>query len=240
LEFGKDTMTKKNLPRRGQRGVSLLFALIALVALSLATLALVRTVDTGALMLGNIGFKQDATVTADQTAREALAWVKNNTASLDDDAPASGYYASTREVNADKSFTPVDVTGQQYDPAASALYRTRRLVDWSEAQDGACPYATSGTYSTCAIKSAAGATINGNKTRYVIFRLCAATGSANDELNNSCSKPLNSNGGASGRGALAYGSARFASTSGAYYRIVVRVLGARNTVSYTETIANFE
>lgn len=230
-------MTKKIFPRRSQRGVSLLFALIALVALSLATLALVRTVDTGALMLGNIGFKQDATVTADQTAREALAWLKNNTASLNDDVPTRGYYASTGEVNADKTITPVDVTGQQYD---GAIYTTRRLVDWSETLDGQCPYATSGTYSTCAIKSAAGATINGNKTRYVIFRLCAAAGNANDELNNSCSKPLSSNSGASGRGALAYGSARFTSASGAYYRIVVRVLGARNTVSYTETIANFE
>ena len=42
------------------------------------------------------------------------------------------------------------------------------------------------------------------------------------------------------RGELNYtDSARFAGGSGPYYRIVVRVLGARNTASYTETIVHF-
>ena len=47
--------------RRAQRGVSLLFALMALAAMLLAAVALVRSVDSGALVLGNLGFKQEAT-----------------------------------------------------------------------------------------------------------------------------------------------------------------------------------
>ena len=47
--------------RTAQRGVSLLFALMALAAMLLAAVALVRSVDSGALVLGNLGFKQEAT-----------------------------------------------------------------------------------------------------------------------------------------------------------------------------------
>lgn len=220
-------------PMTLQRGVSLLFALLALVALSLATLALVRTVDTSGLVLGNIGFKQDATVAGDQATRQAVAWLKANVAGLDNDAANSGYYASTKERNADTTVTPVDATGQQYLSNAA-----RKLIDWDN--DGACNYATSGSYASCALKTVRVGDINGNETRYVIFRLCQSAGDANDEINNACAKPLNSGSGASGRGAMAYGTGRFTAAAGPYYRVVVRVRGPRNTASYTETIVNFQ
>ena len=44
-----------------QRGMSLVFALLALAALSLAGIALVRSVNTSSLVIGNLGFKQGAT-----------------------------------------------------------------------------------------------------------------------------------------------------------------------------------
>ncbi|MEJ7807583.1 MAG: hypothetical protein WKG03_16870, partial [Telluria sp.] len=43
-----------------QRGVVLLMALIALVALTLAGLAMVRSVDTGNVIAGNMAFRQAA------------------------------------------------------------------------------------------------------------------------------------------------------------------------------------
>ncbi|VTU39092.1 hypothetical protein H6CHR_05388 [Variovorax sp. PBL-H6] len=222
----------RSKPGPTQQGVSLLFALLALVALSLATLALVRTVDTGGLVLGNIGFKQDATVAGDQATRQAVAWLKANVAGLNADNANSGYYASTKERNADTTVTPVDATGQQYDVNA------RKLIDWDN--DTACNYATSGSFAACALKTVAVGDVNGNKTRYVIFRLCQSAGDPNDEINNSCAKPLNSGSGASGRGAMAYGTGRFTAAAGPYYRVIVRVLGPRNTASFTETIVNFQ
>ena len=57
---------------RRQQGAALIFALITLVILGLATLSLVRSVDTGALLLGNLSFKQDATAAGDQAARKAF------------------------------------------------------------------------------------------------------------------------------------------------------------------------
>jgi type IV pilus assembly protein PilX len=218
-----------------QRGVSLLFALLALVALSLATLALVRSVDTGALVLGNIGFKQDATVAGDQATREAVAWLKANANSLNNDVAASGYYASTKEMKADKTKdAPVDVTGQQQtDP-------TRKLVDWSDEQDKKCSYATAGSFASCELKTVKATSVTGgNNVRYVIFRLCASEGDSTDDINNSCAQPLAGAKPASGRGLIDYSTPRFNPTGGPYYRVVVRVLGARNTTGFTETIVNF-
>lgn len=227
-----------NSPRmrafRRQRGASLLFALLTLVAMLLATLALVRSVDTSTTLLGNIGFKQDATVATDQAARIAIEWLSTNNASLNTSLAANGYYANSREYSDDgtTSVGLVDVTGGQVAAA------TRRLVDWD---DDTCRSAASGTYADCVIKSASAGTINGNTARYVIFRLCNKSGDYGTDSTIHCAKPISATGtSASKRGELNYADyARFADAAGPYYRIVVRVSGARNTASYSETIVHF-
>lgn len=218
--------------RSAQAGVSLLFALIALVALSLATLALVRSVDTSTVLMGNIGFKQDATASADQGARQAITWLNVNAASLStDSADGQGYYASTSDV--------VDVTGRQL-PGNSL--RTLVNWDWDDAQLKNCSSAPSGSFASCNLKPATATAVAGNSNdiRYVIFRMCSTTGDYNLSTNN-CAKPVaNSGTSASKKGELNYTDPlRFTGTSGPYYRIIVRAKGARNTTSFTETIVHF-
>lgn len=221
--------------RRAQRGVALLFALLTLVALLLATLALVRSVDTSTLLMGNIGFKQDATVTADQAARLAINWLTLNNATLNSNIAASGYYASTLELASDGVTVkpPIDVTGQQLAGTAN-----RQLIDWDG--DG-CKTAVSGTYTGCTVLAASAGTINGNDARFVVFRLCSKAGDYTIDSTISCAQPMSSSGNtAAKKGELNYSdSARFTGSAGPFYRVVVRVLGARNTVSYTETIVHF-
>lgn len=211
-----------------QRGVSLLFALLTLVAMMMATLALVRSVDTSTLLLGNIGFKQDATVTADQATRQAITWLTNNTASLNTDA-ARGYYASTMDLAADGTAKPIDATGRQQSGA------NRQLIDWDG--DG-CLYTTGGT---CSVLASSLADINGNQARYVIFRLCSKVGDYTADPTITCATPLKSSaGGTTSKEACDYKGCPIA-VSGIqpYFRVVVRVKGARNTTSFTETIVHF-
>lgn len=219
---------------RSQRGVSLLFALLALVALSLATLALVRSVDTSTLLLGNIGFKQDATSAADQAARQAINWLTLNNATLNTDIPTSGYYASTQELASDGVTVkpPVDVTGQMLATTAN-----RQLVDW----DGnGCQSAASGSYNGCSVLSASAGTINGNAARYVVFRLCSKPGDYLSDKTINCAQRAASTGSCGSKGGLSYSENPLScATTSAYYRVVVRVLGVRNTASYTETIVHF-
>ena len=226
--YRKARRPQRSVPRlRAQRGVTLLFALVTLVALLFATLALVRSVDTSTLLMGNLGFKQDATVTADQATRQALVWLTANNAALNSDLPQNGYYASTKELQSDGTTIPVDVTGQQLTSVSS-----RQIVDWTNT----CS-ATSTSY-ICSTSTSTSA----NSSRFVVFRLCSLAGDqAAATYTGTCAKPLSSSGQtASKRGELNYSeSGRFTGGSGPYYRIVVRVQGARNTTSFTETIVHF-
>jgi type IV pilus assembly protein PilX len=138
-----------------QRGVALFFALICMVAIMLAAVALVRSVDTAALISGNLAFQQSATVSGDAGTEAAITWLAATEAAnsamnvlIDAAHPfnannaAAGYYASL-------------------DPAKSltASSGTRFLWDNTDsvglAADG-----------------------SGNTTRYIIQRMCRTAGVA--------------------------------------------------------------
>lgn len=208
---------------RGQQGVSLMFALMALVVISLAAVALVRSVDTSSLVIGNLGFKQDATSAASQAAETAVAFLNANVgANLENDVPASGYYASSRDT--------LDVTGQ------ASTNTNRAVVDWTG--DGKCSLYATGSYGLC-VRASDEISLNGgaNKARYIITRLCATEGApaAID-----CAVPTGSAlTGGGNKGTPGYGTGQKADVivvNSQYYRIVVRATSARGTVSFTETM----
>jgi len=208
---------------RAQRGVSLIFALLALVALSIGAVALIRSVDTSGIVLGNLGFKQDATASAERATEAAIVFLQSvpdrTTNSSSANGGGSGYYASSTDT--------LDPTGQASDSS-------RILVDWEA--DG-CKYASTSGQCTLGAR-----TLNSDgqqRSDYVIFRLCHQAGAIAE--GNPCITPADASGGSSTkRGKLDYGDyARFVGSPDAYYRIIVRSVGARNTVSYTETIIHF-
>ena len=214
--------------RSAQRGVTLLFAMLTLVALSLAAVALVRSVDTSSLVVGNLGFKQDSTAFAGQAAEEAIAWLDLNKIgnTLDAQNAAAAYYPT--------AFENLDPTNNR---PADAL---RAVVDW---EDNGCatPYAA-GSFATCleAIPMAA-VSVNGTTARFVITRLCTAALSPTDPAN-ACARPVGAAAAESGdKNAISYatGPRVAGSDPGPYFRIVARAVGARNTISYTETIVHF-
>lgn len=219
--------------RRNQGGVALLFALLTLVALMLATLGLVRSVDTSTMLMGNIGFKQEATAATDRATRQALTDLNVMLAALNTDSPSSGYYASTTEIGIDGvTRTPIDVTGKQLEGTAN-----RQLIDWDNDN---CKYASEGTFTAC-VQPKQSADINNQKAAYVIFRLCSKPGDYNTDTTISCAKPLNAaDTESSKKDAIDTSNPKpFTIPAGPYYRVVVRVLGARNTASFSETIVHF-
>jgi Tfp pilus assembly protein PilX len=78
-----------------QSGVVLFIALIVLVAMTLAGIAIMRSVDTGNLISGNVAFKQGTLTSADRGIDAAFQFLKDNasTAELDTDVPDESYYA---------------------------------------------------------------------------------------------------------------------------------------------------
>jgi type IV pilus assembly protein PilX len=205
-----------------QRGVSLIFALLTVAALSLAAVALIRAVDTGSTILGNLSFKQDTLLGADEATRRATQWLWANRAdvALHNDIATKGYSASLIDA---------------LDPTGTTSAATRVLVNWA---DKPC----SGTYARCLTPSDDTVTLtSGVSAQYVVLRLCSAAG--DPALGTiQCSQPLSaSNTGSSERGEISaqnpshLGGAALAQ----YYRIVVRAQGVRKTVSTTETLVHF-
>jgi Tfp pilus assembly protein PilX len=216
------------LRRAAERGVTLLFALLTLVALSLAAVALVRSVDTASLVAGNLGFKQDSTAFAGQAAEQAIAWLDLNKIgnTLDSQIAASAYYPV--------AFANLDPTNNR---PADIL---RAVVDW-DGNGCATPYAA-GSFATCLeSEPMTAASVNGTTARFVITRLCTAALPATDPAN-ACARPVGTVGAESGdKNAISYATGPRAGGSppGPYFRIVARAVGARNTISYTETIVHF-
>ena len=58
---------------RRQRGVVLFIALIVMVAMSLAAIALIRSVDTTNLVIGNLAFRQASILPANFAVEQAAA-----------------------------------------------------------------------------------------------------------------------------------------------------------------------
>ena len=210
--------------RHTERGVSLLFAMMTLVVLSLAAVALVRSVDLGALVVGNLGFKQDATAASAAGTAEAVGVLATLVAAgtTDVNDPASGYYA-----------TSID----KLDPTGGATNSGNKLavVDWFG--DGTCSYLAASEFSSC-LTARPGTAVGKNSVSWIITRLCKKAEPMS--AGNPCSKPATSSvSSASERGELSPGGRITAPTASPYYRIVVRTQGARNTVSFTESMVHF-
>lgn len=88
---------------RGQRGVILIIALLVLVAMTIASIGLLRSVDTANVIAGNLSFRKDATQQVERAFRAASqTMLAIPLADRNADVPASSYFAS---------FQPTDKRG---------------------------------------------------------------------------------------------------------------------------------
>lgn len=212
--------------RTGQRGASLLFAMITVVALSLAAVAMIRSVDTGTTILGNLSFKQDTLLATDEATRLAIQWLDERQ-QTDPEA--------LNVTQADLGYRAHLVPG--LDPTSTSLSPQRVAIDWN---NDSCRSQRGPTPVDC-LKAHELKLANQITARYLIVRLCSEEGSSTAG-NNQCPRPLNSTrqftkeqGEINSQNAVRIGS----SSTAEYFRIVVRAQGARNTVSTTETLVHF-
>lgn len=213
-------------PVANQNGLSLIVVLLSLVTLAFASVALIRSIDTGSLVMGNLSFKKTATVTSDQAADAAITWIQSNLA-------GTKLYANDTDAGYSAASLPnLDVTGNSGDS-------TRPHIDWDG--DGKC------TSATCyAPKVITSTDADAFKHRYLITRMCLCAGDPNGtcastSLSNSCSSPMTSSAGESPKkGELKYGdNVRFSGSGSPFYRVIVRTEGPRNTATVTETYVHF-
>lgn len=195
--------------RRGQRGVSLIIALLVLLAMTLAGLAVVRSTFTSTRVSGNLAFQQAATHSSDAGVEDAVRWLLNNRASgglhqslvRNDANSVKGYFANVESPNAGESW----------------------LAFWDRS------LAASGRVNELAADSA------GNTVRWVVHRLCTTAGSPT-AVGNACQTPPSAENvqtGSKGGGVISVKPA-----VPVFYRITVRVDGPRNTTAFVQAVVS--
>jgi len=194
--------------RRAQQGVVLFVALIILVAMTLAGIALMRSVDTNVLIAGNLAFRQANTMYADTGVEAARAWLSANTAALNNNQPAGALHYWANYQ------LGLNFLGTDPDPTKN--------YNWSQAAVVAAPDPAF--------------TIS-----YVIHRLCGGAGAPADAAAQCMQASAGGGSGTSGlgtKGVVTYGVQALPGISTIYYRVTVRVIGPRNTLSYVQAILN--
>jgi Tfp pilus assembly protein PilX len=200
-----------NLAPRARResGVVLLIALIVLIAMTFAGIGMMRSIDTGTLVAGNIGYRQATVATGDSGVELARTWLIANRNLLNADQPSSGYY-STRQDS-------LDMTGNRTEGGTDG-------VDWG----GSDPSQPVKAF------NAGNPDGSGNQVYYLIHRLCSIPGLQNAAGQDCATTAITGLG--STQDAPDYSGYGLSLTSQIYYRITSRVVGPKNTVSYVQAV----
>ena len=193
-------------PRR-QLGATLIIALIILVAMSLAGIATMRSVDTSAILAGNIAFRESATSAADQGIQAGQNWLSLNASATalynDNNVPGTssvGYFSSVSGT-VDK--------------------------DWSNPSEWTNSAALNGGL----------ADSSGNTVYYVVQRLCgipncAPNATCSGSVNVCGSTPDSSQ--MSGEGLDMSQPNFFTKPPAIHYRVSARAVGPRNSITIVQ------
>lgn len=200
---------------RPQHGVTLIIALIVLVALSLAGIATMRSVDTSALVAGNIAFKESALNGADQGIQAGQNFLFTQSA-----ADVTQLYLShnVAGVSSVGYFANVDQLG--------------RDKDWSN----------SANWTNAAAINGGLADASGNTVYYVVERLCRLDGAAcapnatcnGDPITNLCASTPDA-AALSGEGLDMSAPNFFTKPPSTHYRVTARSVGPRNSITIVQT-----
>ena len=190
------------------RGIVLFVALLVMVALSIAGVALMRSTDAATAVTGNLVLKQAATLAVDRGIERAVHTLWETSPALDrtQHAPTQNFYACVRG------------TGGGCMPANSVVPKIPDLL----LNANGCS----------AAGLASGLIANddaGNRSCYVIERMCLAPGPA---IRNNCNLAT----GALGADPGTEHYIGLTRPGDAYYRVTVRVEGPRNTVTYAQAV----
>lgn len=204
-----------------QRGVILLFSLVALVVMLLAAVALVQSFGTSLFMSGNIAFKRD---------------LQNQ-----------GERAVDKVLNAFRVGGPLDSPAERANNLASSNYSATALPGDAQGIPNAllndATFAGIGSSANDITPASEPTLVNqAVSIRYVIDRMCAATGNETALGATQCvlaSNPVPAGGSASNllgadRAPLCATCAS-AAPQGVVYRLSIRVTGPRNTQAFYQS-----
>ncbi|MDP8566404.1 hypothetical protein [Methylophilus aquaticus] len=212
---------------RNQRGLVLFFALLALAVMSLAAVALIRGVDTNALLSGNIVFRQSASATSNVALEGVAENIARNITLADSTShrPGLGYYANCSQFDTHPNVLACDGS-------------TLTSMHWDDTNSSLVPSQTDGNDE---IRN--GMDRQGNQIRYIVERMCSfsdaeiAAGSAKADASR-CMMASSPNNGANcshNINNIELFKRCIANSDSPLYRITLRIAGPKNTLTYMQS-----
>lgn len=204
-----------NRLKSSQQGLVLFVALIALVVMSLASVALIRSVDTSSQITGNLAFKQSTSISssfgleamADTVGSQLKTYAFNND-------PSNGYYAVCTTF--DKTAATGQCNGENLVADATWSDANSKLANGAGIADGKDPY--------------------GNTIRYIVERMCNQAGASNLDNCLMASTPTDSS--SKNVGGLNIPILAPVPEPLPLYRVTVRIAGPKNTVTYVQAFVS--
>lgn len=200
--------------KTSQQGLVLFVALIALVVMSLASVALIRSVDTSSQITGNLAFKQSTSITSSyglEAMADTIGGQLKAYASTND--PANGYYAVCTTFD---SGATGQCNGENLTLDMTWTDANSKLATGAGIVDGKDPY--------------------GNTIRYIVERMCNQNGNTNVDRCLMASSPTDT----SSKNVIDLGTPILEPVSEPLplYRVTVRISGPKNTVSYVQAFVS--
>jgi Tfp pilus assembly protein PilX len=246
-------------PPHNQRGVVLLIALIMLVAMTLAGIGMMRSVDTGTVIAGNLAFKQ-ATLNASDMGTSggfniALAAVANSGNAADKSllnydgdfsqgcamapgAAAAGCAGSTPNTGAinlpgyySSPINPCEVTGQTAGTITVTINATPTTFNCTTTQN--TWWAVDANWNNAVTLTPVTDPSNGSviaTVSYLVHRMCQTPNLDPKAAGQVCQTYTQAATGCSKSQKLP------CTSNSVFYRITSRSVGLRNTTSYTQTL----
>lgn len=210
-----------------QSGIVLFFALLALAVMSIASVALIRSVDTNALLSGNLVFRQSANTTTNvalEGITETIAKSVSLTASTANHSTL-GYYANCSQFDTQPDVQACD--GNRL-----------TMVTWDGSNSALVPTQTDGNDE---IRN--GVDRQGNQIRYVVERMCNYTQAELDAGNavSDASRCMMASSPSNGQKCSHNANNRelfrqcVTSSDSPLYRVTLRITGPKNTVTYMQS-----
>ena len=217
------------------QGFVFVMTLVILVAMTLIGIAVVRSSDASALVSTALGFRHAVSSASDSSIETAITWLTNNNSLLTADCASAGYYASEMS----GTTIPSDYTGTSTPSNSTDNVNWSRtgfsLSGWTPSDNGSSAKCTPvGTGNSTRLASDPVSDTAGNQSSYIIQRLCTSTGIVSASSGNVCATGQTTTLSGASSGAVSYGSYSVGGATQLYYRITIRTVGARNTVSYTQ------
>ena len=243
-----------NRSHHHQRGVVLLIALIMLVAMTLAGIGMMRSIDTGSVIAGNLAFKQATTNATDDGTNygySALMAVANSANSSDklilnfsDNGGGVACPAGTTAVNAlTRNATDVGAAGCTAAGGGTINFPGYSSIPLNNCEVlGTCTTAQSQWWATAANwANAPSVTVTDPNNpagtpiatvSYLVHRMCSVAGAAPTAAGQTCQTYT-----VSATGCSHGVNPPPCTQTLVFYRITAMSVGVRNTVSYTQTLA---